>query len=256
MTVDRFVSDLRELVDHVCMRLGRKQVTVLGHSWGSSLGVLYASRFPEKVAAYVGCAQIGDAAEGERASYAYAVAQAERLGDRRTLEKLRALGPPPHTARQLMKERTWVQRLDRQLGPRMLWTMARVALAEEEASLSELPDALRGFRFSLDTLWDEASNLNLLELAPELRMPVFFFLGRKDHWVPPETSLAYYEALRAPSKQLVWFENSGHEPFVDEPEKFNAEMLERVLPAVSRPPAPGEGPRGEALGPGDAHPVG
>jgi hypothetical protein len=52
-------------------------------------------------------------------------------------------------------------------------------------------------------------------------MPVFFFLGRRDRWVSPETSVAYFNMLTAPSKMLVWFEESGHEPFVDEADKFN-----------------------------------
>jgi pimeloyl-ACP methyl ester carboxylesterase len=59
-------------------------------------------------------------------------------------------------------------------------------------------------------------------------MPVFFLLGRKDPWVPPETSVAYFNTLTAPSKKLVWFENSGHEPFVDEPDKFNATIADLV----------------------------
>ena len=92
---------------------------------------------------------------------------------------------------------------------------------------------MRGFRFSLDAMWAEASRLNLLDLAPALEMPVFFFLGRKDHWVPPEASLAYFEALTAPSKRLVWFERSGHEPFVDESATFNAAMAELVRPVLS-----------------------
>ena len=97
---------------------------------------------------------------------------------------------------------------------------------------------MRGFRFSMDAMWAEVSRLNLIELAPALQMPVFFFLGRKDHWVPPETSVAYFDALTAPSKKLVWFEQSGHEPFVDEPAKFNAAMAELVRPALpSDPPA-------------------
>lgn len=82
-------------------------------------------------------------------------------------------------------------------------------------------------------MWNEASRLNLIDLAPELEMPAFFFLGRKDHWVPPEVSLPYFTALAAPSKKLVWFEQSGHEPFVDEAAKFNAAMADLVRPAVS-----------------------
>ena len=69
--------------------------------------------------------------------------------------------------------------------------------------------------------------------ADLLTMPVFVFLGRKDHWVPPETSLAYFDALVAPSKKLVWFEQSGHEMFVDEPARFNETMKQLVRPVLS-----------------------
>jgi pimeloyl-ACP methyl ester carboxylesterase len=64
-------------------------------------------------------------------------------------------------------------------------------------------------------------------------MPVVILVGRRDHWVPPETSAAYFNALVAPSKTLVWFEQSGHEAFVDEPEKFNRTMVELVRPLAS-----------------------
>ena len=45
--------------------------------------------------------------------------------------------------------------------------------------------------------------------------------------------MAYFDALTAPSKKLVWFEQSGHEPFVDEPAKFNAAMEDLVRPVVA-----------------------
>jgi hypothetical protein len=44
--------------------------------------------------------------------------------------------------------------------------------------------------------------------------------------------VAYFDALTAPSKKLVWFEESGHKPFVDEPAKFNAAMVELVRPSL------------------------
>ncbi|HEX7669940.1 MAG TPA: hypothetical protein VF395_10165 [Polyangiaceae bacterium] len=87
-------------------------------------------------------------------------------------------------------------------------------------------------------MWTEVSKLNLLKSVPALQMPVFLFLGRHDHWVPPETSVAYLDALTAPSKTLVWFEASGHEPFADEPAKFNEKMVELVLRAVRQASAP------------------
>lgn len=233
MTVEQFVCDLDELVDAVCERLGKTRVAIFGHSWGSAFGVLHAARFPDKVAAYVGSGQGGDWAAGEAASYAYALAEAQRRSRRRAVKKLRAIGPPPHTAEALLAERTVVSRLEGRMRPRALWKVGRAVLGAQESSILELRSSMRGFRFSLDTMWGEVSRINLLERVPALQMPVFLFLGRKDHWVPPETSVAYFDVLTAPSKKLVWFEESGHEPFVDEPAKFNAAMVELVRPVLS-----------------------
>jgi pimeloyl-ACP methyl ester carboxylesterase len=113
MTVEQFVSDLDELVTYVRTRIGATKVSLFGHSWGSALGVLYAARFPQKVAVYVGSGQYGDWAAAEAASYAFALAEAQRRTNRKALQQLRAIGPPPYGARQLLKERTWIQQLRR-----------------------------------------------------------------------------------------------------------------------------------------------
>lgn len=232
MTVEQFIADLDELVEAVCKRVEKNKVAIFGHSWGSALGVLYAARFPEKVAAYVGSGQVGDWAAGESASYAFGITEAQRLNNRKALKELRAIGPPPHTVSRLWTERTWLQRFEGQMKAGVLWNMGRIVLGRPESSIFDLPNIWRGFRFSLDAMWAEVSALDLTKLVPALEMPVFFFLGRRDHWVPPETSVAYFDALSAPSKKLVWFEKSGHEPFVDEAARFNAAMAELVRPVA------------------------
>lgn len=234
MTVEQFVVDLDELVDWVRRRVGAERVILLGHSWGSALGVLYAASFAEKVSAYVGVAQVGDWAAAERASYALALAEAKRRGDRSATRKLVEIGPPPHDAQTLFVERTLALRMANQMGPRAMWNAARAVLGVRESSVLDLPTTFRAFRFSLDAMWSEVSRLNLVEAVPALTMPVHFFLGRRDPWIPPDVSVAYFDALSAPSKRLVWFEESGHEPFVDEAEKFNISMLELVRPVIQR----------------------
>jgi pimeloyl-ACP methyl ester carboxylesterase len=243
MTVEQFIADLDDLVEVVRTRLGQDKVTIFGHSWGSALGALYASRFPEKVAVYVGCEQVGDLVASERASYAFALGEAERRHNAKAVRELRAIGQPPYDeAASVFIERMWTQRFDGQLSPRALWTMAKDFLGCPEMSVVDLPDVVRGFRFTLDAMWSEIRTLNLFTLVPALQMPVFFFVSRRDHWIPPDTSVAYFNALKAPSKKLVWFEESGHEPFVDEPAKFNRTMLAWVRPAIdaaSAAPRPG-----------------
>lgn len=233
MTVERFVSDLDELVDAVCKRLGKTKVVIFGHSWGSALGVLYSARFPDKVSAYVGSGQVGDWAAGESALYEFVLAEMRRRDNRRAVRKLRKIGPPPHSGKRVLAERLLLSRLEAQTEGRSFWTAGRILFGAEESSIFDLPNMLRGLRFSLDTMWDEVSHMNLAKLAPSLRVPVFFFLGRNDHWVSPRTSVAYFDALDAPSKRLVWFDHSGHEPFIDESTKFNAAMLELVHPIAA-----------------------
>jgi pimeloyl-ACP methyl ester carboxylesterase len=233
MTVEQFISDLDELVEDVRRRLSKDRVVLYGHSWGSALGVLYAARFPAKVAAYASSGQMGDSAAAESASYAFALAEAERQHDRTALRKLRAIGPPPYSAKKLFTERWQLSRLDRDEAATSPWTMWRALLGRPESSIVDLPNIVRGFRFSQQAMWGETSRLDLRKLAPTLQMPVFFLLGRKDHWVPPETSVAYFDELAAPAKKLVWFERSGHEVFVDEPDAFNAAMAQLVRPAVA-----------------------
>jgi pimeloyl-ACP methyl ester carboxylesterase len=234
MTTEQFIADLGDLVDMVCARVGQEQVVLHGHSWGSALGILYASRYPHKVAAYIGTGQIGDWPAAESASYAYALTEARHRNNRRAVKALCAIGPPPYPASSVFKERTWLQVLDGQLTTRALCKFGRIALAGEESSIFDLPNQLRGFRFSMDAMWDEVSRIDLSVAAPELQTPVFFFPGRHDHWVPPETSVAYFDMLTAPSKELLWFEESGHEPFVDEPVKFNRAAIDMVRPLVAQ----------------------
>lgn len=232
MTIDRFVGDLDELVDAVCSRLGKKRVAILGHSWGSALGTLYAARFPEKVSVYVGTGQIGDLQASEESSYAFVLAEAARRHNRKALKQLRAIGGPPYTAQALGVQRRWLSRFVGVLRGKSFWQVFRVLRSDPEGSLFDLLNVARGALFSLRTLWQEVAQLNLEKSVPELKMPVFFFIGRHDHQVACETSAAYFERLVAPAKNLVWFEESAHMPPFEEPDKFNALMTNLVAPVA------------------------
>jgi len=237
MTLDQFLADLDDLVEIVRRRFGKQKVAILGHSWGTLLGAIYAARFPEKVSIYVGAAQIGDWPTAESLTYSLGLAEAERRQDKKALKQLRAIGPPPYPAKSVFVERMAVNRMDGQMRPGILWNAGRALFGRPESSIFDLPNLLRGFGFSMDALWPEVSKLNLLKLVPALKMPVVIFVGRRDHWVPPETTVAFFDALDAPTKKLVWFNQSGHEMFVDEPDKFNATMVELVRPLISSPVA-------------------
>jgi proline iminopeptidase len=224
MTVERFVADLDELVDHVRAKLRKDTVVVLGHSWGSALGTLYAARHPDKVSAYIGTGQIGDLAASERASYAFVLDEAKRRGNAKAVAELTKLGPPPWTEQQMMVQRRWLGRFVGMFGRVPFWTAFRISLFAPGTSVLRMPKVFRGMFFSLRTLWPQVSKIDLERDVPELKMPVWFLNGRNDHQVSAAVAERYFNKLVAPKKTLVWFENSGHFAPFEEPERFNAAM--------------------------------
>jgi len=234
MTIDRFLADLDELVDALRRRFDGRKVVLLGHSWGSVLGVLYATRHPDKVAAYVGVGQVADMAASEDASYAYVVAEAERRGHRKAIAAMKAIGPPPHEMKALAQQRRWLTALGGALGPGgSLMKMTGRALRTPEASLWDVVRLVQGSIFSTKAMWSQLTPVNLIRDAARFEVPVVLVLGRHDMQVAAPVSAAYFEAITAPAKTLVWMENSGHMPPFEEPEAFRRVMVETVRPLAA-----------------------
>ena len=95
----------------------------------------------------------------------------------------------------------------------------------------------RGMNFSLDALWGEIHRVNLPQQVPRMDVPVYFLHGRHDHIIPPQLAQDYFDRLDAPrGKQLIWFENSGHWPQLEEPARFRAALLASLVREVARSP--------------------
>lgn len=229
MNLEQFVRDLGEVVALVKGRFGKQKVVLLGHSWGTAFGLIYAHRHPEDVAAYVGVGQVADMPEGERASYEWALAQAQQRGDRKAVDELERIGPPPHDVDEMLVSRHWVERFGGSFHAGLsTGSLIWAALQTTEASWYDLILFGRGNRFSLEHLWPEFSRLRLVREYTSFRVPVFFLLGRYDWQVPSVVAADYFREIAAPEKHLIWFENSAHNVPFEEPEAFNRVLIEQV----------------------------
>jgi pimeloyl-ACP methyl ester carboxylesterase len=232
MTLDRFAADLDALVDAMRARFGVAKVVLLGHSWGTALGLVYAQRHPEKVAAYVGVAQVASMAEGERLSWQHALDESVRRRDREGERALRELGPPPHDVDGHLESRRWNERYGGSFhGDLTTADLIRAALGTDEADLGDLVRFGRGNRFSLDAMWPWFRSFDLTPTT-RLEAPVFFALGRHDWQVPAVIAAAYFETIEAPCKLLVWFEESAHNVPFEEPDSFVRWMASSVAPVA------------------------
>ena len=49
-------------------------------------------------------------------------------------------------------------------------------------------------------------------------------------YAPPALAEEYYRLLEAPHKELIWFDRSGHNPWVTESKMFEDVIINKVLP--------------------------
>jgi hypothetical protein len=89
----------------------------------------------------------------------------------------------------------------------------------------ELYRIIHANEVSLAAMNAELLDLDLTRTLPEVEVPVFFFLGRYDRHADSRLAARYFATLKAPLKQLIWFENSAHNIPFEEPQKFDAQVV-------------------------------
>ena len=235
MSVERFIADTRELTQLLCKRFEQPKIYLVGHSWGSALAAMTVNRFPELYHAYVGVGQVVDIREGERISYAWTLAQAEKAGDAQSVAQLKAIGPPPYRGKFRSKLTTQRRILSKYGGevhgnPRGgVSTLLRGLIGSSEYSWLDRINVFRGIFANMRLMWPKILDIDLRVQAPELKVPVYFLLGRHDYEAPAILAEQYFEALKAPRKTLIWFERSAHFVNTEEPDRFNQFFVDRLL---------------------------
>jgi pimeloyl-ACP methyl ester carboxylesterase len=71
-----------------------------------------------------------------------------------------------------------------------------------------------------------------MDKVTSVDIPLYFFTGRYDYCDPYTLTEEYFAKIQAPEKHLVWFENSAHFPFLEEPEAF-AQQMKAVASAAT-----------------------
>lgn len=231
MNVEQLVRDAEELVNLLRGRLGQEQIFLAGHSSGSVVGVLLAQRRPQLFRAYIGISQVANLQMTETFLYSFASRAAAEQGDDQARKELEEIGAPPFASeKQLQVSQKWVNHFAPDKFGAVSFNRLRLAFFSPDYSLLDLVRLSRGAKFSFDHLWREFFAYDLFKQAPHLDIPVYFLEGRSDRVATGEIAQRYFDVLEAPrGKQLIWFEHSGHWPQLDESEKFQKVMTNRVL---------------------------
>ena len=233
MTLDQIVADTVELTQRLVAEFGPREVILLGHSWGSLVGVHAVHRRPDLYAAFVSTGQIASFADGQRAAHAFAVAEAEHRSHASASTALATIASPPYLGAEGLA--SW-RRCVKWLGEfGAIWHQpetfrpVRWMVASPEYSWPEKLRFTKAATRSFELLYDDLARADLCTSHTELDVPVFMAVGRHDRMAPPDVAERYFTVLTAPHKEWVWFEESGHFPQWEEGPAFNQLLIENVL---------------------------
>lgn len=240
-TRDQFVADTIAVSDYLRERFGRDKIYLLGHSWGSYIGIQAAVQHPELYRAYIGMGQVSYQLKSENATYRYMLERYKQIGDDKMVRRLER-SPCTWT---LPMSRSYMALRDQAmhgLGVGTTRDMSSVirgiflpSWLDREYTVGEKLDIWRGkFAAKGFGLWDPMQGDDLTRRITKLEIPVYFVSGSFDQTVSYDQSKEYLALLEAPVKGFYTFDKSAHSPAFEEPEKMRQILREDVLRAQTR----------------------
>jgi proline iminopeptidase len=236
---ERMIADTEEVVKYLRATYARQKIFVLGHSWGSILGLELARRHPEWLYAYVGMGQIINMRENERLGYEFTLRAAAAAKNEKALAELRSIAPYPEADGSILQNKIDLQRK---------WSVFFGGLTHGRTAFDYYPNATllspdyspaevaaidKGSELSFPILLPQMAEVDF-DVATEFRCPIVIFNGRYDDTTSAALAARWFGKIHAPAKRLVWFENSAHMMHVEEPGKMLVHLVNDVLPLATK----------------------
>ena len=236
LTIARMVADGIELTEYLREHLDQPRIVLVGHSWGTVLGVMMAKARPDLYAAYVGTGQVVAKEEKEEILYAAVVEKARAAHDEDGVRKLEMIGAPPYKSQEdLLVERGVSERYDIDAERNLEDTLRPVVLFAPDYSLHDIYSLLQGSKFIGNALYAEVLRYDARTLGPKFDVPFFIFNGDKDLVTPIDLAQQYFDTIEAPQKSFVVLDGGGHSAMLTMPDRFLDELVTRVRPLAVSP---------------------
>lgn len=207
ITIPQLAEDAEALREH----LGFERVAVIGHSYGGFVALEYATRFPDRLSHLIaldtspGVFEPTEDELAQRSDPSWITPEVQRGLDV-------FAGPAP------VSNEEFEAVLPVLVPAYLRSTSPDVLTGLLGSSILEVSTMVRGFEVLAG--WSVADKLG------RITAPTLVLCGRHDLFTTPECSKRLSTAI--PEAELVWFEQSGHFPWVEEPDAFFAAVKDWV----------------------------
>jgi len=238
LTNERMVADAEEMALWARKAFGKRKIFVLGHSYGSFLGLELARRHPDWLHAYIGVGQVANISDSERRGWQFAMEAARREGNTEAVRQLESIAPYPAGDKPSPIQDTYIERKwMTYFGGAMAYRRTNdaeddLAYLSPDYTDDEIRHLWDGNAFSTPYLLPDL--LAERNTATKIDVPLVVFVGRHDKNVNADVSAEWFARVRAPEKHLVWFEHSAHLLITEEPGKALISLVRYARPIAER----------------------
>ena len=239
---DFMVDTAIELIHLIQQEYKSGKVVLVGHSWGSMLGLGIIHKRPDLISAYVGVGQALAWNSGFDETQRLLLEAAKQNNDRQTIESLSQLPtqwPVPENIDATLERIGTIQApLTKYKGGLYASKTNNLYKSNMVLDIATSPDisvanglAMLSLSDASRALMKDLYNKDLrAELGYVFKVPIFIFQGEHDWQTPTTLVKPWFEKISAPHKSYIPFTNSAHMVFTEEPGKYLVEMVTKVRP--------------------------
>jgi pimeloyl-ACP methyl ester carboxylesterase len=230
MTVESVAREGIQLTEFLRAHLHHRKVIVLGHSWGTMIGVRMIHDRPDLFSAYVGTGQVVSTAEKEPLIYDRTMARLRAAHAERAIARLATVHPPYHSLDEIVVQRNLSDEYDIPSERDLRTNLTSTVAFAPDWSLLDIYWFLNSGSYAGRTTLDEVNRYDAHDLGPDFKVPFFIFNGAEDSNTLTELARRYFDFVRAPHKEFVAFPGAGHSAVLTQPDAFLRELVTRVRP--------------------------
>lgn len=228
ITTERYLTDIKMLVEYLCSVEADSKIYILGHSFGTYMAIRTVQRFPGYFKGYIAMSQICNQYVSECMAVEYMKSwysnhdnekMAIRL-DRFNIEK-----DELHYHKYVVSHLRDSCMHESGIGTtrNMKSPVKEIFFPSLKCPMYSLGERLRiwksKFEASCYPVISDAMRFNAFEDVKKIEVPIYFLIGRHDYTCNAELQISYFEYIDSPNKEFFMYEEAAHSPIYECPEE-------------------------------------
>lgn len=238
LTTECYLSDVDFVTEYLKNRFSQEKIYLMGHSFGTFVGIQAAYKHPESYHAYIAMSQIVNQLESEIIAYQFMLDQYRQMNNQRMVNEFKKY---KITSSSSAYKNYYLSPLRdkamHDLGVGTTRTINSVITGIFLPSLRckvytqlERINIWRGKNFvATSPVTSDGRQFNAFIEVPCLEIPIYFFGGIYDYTCCYSLQKKYFDTIKAPKKGFYTFNNSAHSPLWEEPNRSIQILIQDVL---------------------------